>query len=299
MKRVLILLIFLSNMLFSAYLTVSSSAGIPVGSNGNIVLDSLSATFSNLEVSSSNQFIEIPIYVKSDTTEAVSLTINNIVPLNQNGETIAFSLSYRGNGISSGVAFPLLNAGEGGRDGNTVIGKIKILISSVGVTQVEGNGYSVNMNMELSSSNYGTSATETFVVGATVPLVAIAGFNTTSAFTSGKHFVGNTIEYGTFVFDEKNSIDKNLFVKSNSVQDFTVSFDTSELVSQIDPSYKIDMKYYFKGIQFTNNQKFTALTGTNDGTSSLGTMKFETQIIDGSLISGIYSASVGVTIRLE
>lgn len=298
MKKILILLAILSNMLYSGYLSVSSTAGIPNGADGSIVLNTLSTSFSNLEVSSTNQFIEIPIYVKSDTTEAVSLTINNIAPLNQNGESIAFSLSYRGSSISSGVAFSLLNAGEGGRDGNTVVGNIKILISSVGVTQVEGD-YDVNMNMELSSSNHISSATANFSIGARVPLVAIAGFNTTSSFMNGQHFEGESIAYGTFLFNQKNIIDKNLFVKSNSLQDFTISFDTSELTSELDPSYKINMKYYFKGIQFTNNQKFTALTGTNDGTSSLGTMRFETQTIDGSLISGTYSASVGVTIRLE
>ena len=298
MKKILILLTLFSNMIFSAHLRVSSSAGIPIGTDGNILLYPLSATFSNLEVSSSNQFIEIPIYVKSDSTEAVFLTINNILPLTHNGETIPFSLSYRGNGISSGVAFPLLTTGEGGRDGNTVVGTIRISIPSVGVTQIEGS-YVSNMSMALSSSNYVSSSSETFSIGATVPLVAIAGFNATSAFTTGQKFVGDSINYGTFSFNQKNIIDKNLFVKSNSIQDFTISFDTSELISQVDPSYVINMKYYFKGIQFTNNQKFTALTGVNEGVSSIGNIRFETQTIDGSLIAGSYQATVNVTVRLE
>jgi len=210
MKRIVILLSILSNILFSAYLTVSSSAGVSAGSDGSIRLDALSATFSNLEVSSSNQFIEIPIYVKSDTLEAISLTINNIVPLNQNGESIPFSLSYKDSEISSGVAFSLLNAGEGGRDGNTVVGKIKILIPSVSATQVAGD-YAVSMSMELSSANYGSSATEMFSIGATVPLVAIAGFNTTSSLTNGQHFEGATLDYGTFSFNQKNTITYHSF----------------------------------------------------------------------------------------
>ena len=74
MKRIVILWSILSNLLFSAYLTVSSNVGVSAGSDGSIRLDALSATFSNLKVFSSNQFIEIPIYVKSDTSEAISLT---------------------------------------------------------------------------------------------------------------------------------------------------------------------------------------------------------------------------------
>lgn len=299
MRKVFFIVIVLSNMLFSAYLTVSPNSGIPIGADGTIQLDALSANFNNLEVSSSNKFIEIPIYVRSDTLEAVSLTINNIVPLNQNGETISFSLSFKGNNISTGVGFSLLNAGEGGRDGNTIIGKIKIVIPSVGTTQIEGNSYSVNMNMELSSTNHASIATEKFSIGATVPLVAMAGFSTTSSFKNSQYFVGDTVNYNTFSFHQKNIIEKDLFVKSNSLEDFTISFNTSQLVSQVDTDYKINMAYYFKGVQFSNNQKFTALTGTNDGISSIGKIKFETQTIDGSLIAGTYRASVGVTIRLE
>jgi hypothetical protein len=299
MKRVFFIITILSNMLCSAYLTVSPNGGIPIGVDGTIQLDALSANFTNLEVSSSNKFIEIPIYVRSDTLEAVSLTINNILPLNQNGETIAFSLSFKGTNISTGVAFSLLNSGEGGRDGNTVVGKIKITIPSVSTTQIEGSSYNVNMNMELSSANHQSVATEIFSIGATVPLVAMAGFSSTSSFKNSQYFVGDTINYNTFSFHQKNIIEKDLFVKSNSTQDFTISFNSSQLTSQVDSSYKINMAYYFKGVQFTNNQKFTALTGTNEGVSSLGKIKFETQTITGSLIAGTYRASVGVTIRLE
>jgi hypothetical protein len=299
MKKILILLTIISNILFSAYLTVSSSSGVPIGNDGEILLNPLSANFSNLEVSTSNSFIDIPIYVKSDTTEAVSLKIDNISALIQGSDSISFNVSYRGATISSAVAFTLLEAGEGGRDGNTIVGTIRITVPSVGITQIEGSNYSINMGMELSSANYPSITTETFSLRATVPLVAMAGFSTTSSFKNGQYFLGDTVQYNNFLFNQKNSIEKNLFVKSNSNQNFTISFNTSQLISQVDSNYQINMQYYFKGIPFPNNQKFTALTGTNDGTSSIGAIKFETQTIDSSLISGRYQASVGVTITLE
>ncbi|HHB94534.1 MAG TPA: hypothetical protein ENK88_05270 [Campylobacterales bacterium] len=293
MKKILISLILLSSYLFSSYLIVGDSSGLVEGAEDEIRLNPISINFANLEVSSSGSFIEIPIYVKSDTTEAVTMKLTNITPLVQGSNSIGLSLSYRGTTISDNVPFNLLNNGEGGRDGNTVVGKIKVTIPTVSSTQNYGN-YSTSIDMELSSSS-----TEHLNITATVPLVAVAGFEPVDSYTKDKKFIGATLHYGTFNINQKNSIEKNLFIRSNSSQNFRMTFDTSELVSQIDSSYTIPLSYYYNNIPFTNNNTFIALNGKNEGNSNIGTVKFETGIITGSLIAGDYQATIGITVTLE
>jgi hypothetical protein len=129
--------------------------------------------------------------------------------------------------------------------------------------------------------------------------VALAGFDVVSSYTSGQRFLDTVVEYGSFHFDEKNSIEKSLFIKSNSNQSFKISFDTTKLISQINSDYTIPLNYYFNNNPFTNNHYFTALNGKNQGENSIGIIKFETETISHSLIAGGYEAIVNVTISLE
>ena len=277
---------------------VDSSNITEEGVDGQIILNPISINFQNLEVSTNNSFVEIPIYVKSDTTEEVTLSID-IEPLRQLGEEIDISLSYRGVPIQDGVPFKLLNSGDGGRDGNTIVGKIKVTIPEVHPIQTYGD-YSANLEMELSSSNYSTIAKEALSASATIPLVAVAGFETVSSYTNGKKFTGATIDYGKFDFNQKNSVETELFIKSNSSQSFRMTFNSSELVHKPPHTeYKIPLNYYFNNIKFSNNNTFVALNGKNRGESSIGTIKFETDTIKHSLIAGEYEATIDITITLE
>lgn len=298
MKKILILLTLLSNYLFCSFLIVSSSSGIVDGVENEIKLYPLSINFESLTVSSSNSFIEIPIYIKSNSTEAVNMVISNISPLIQGGDSIGISLSYRGRTINNDVPFNLLNEGESGRDGNTIVGKIKVNIPTVVSTQTYGE-YSINLDAKLSSNNYSNTSTQSFKIKATVPLVAIAGFKSVSDYTHDKIFIGSTLDYGTFKFNQKNIIEKNLFIKSNSTQNFRIAFDTGQLVSKIDNNYKIPMNYYYNNVPFSTNHTFIALSGKNEGTNNIGVIKFETDTITQELIAGEYEATIGVTITLE
>ncbi len=298
MKKILILLTLLSNYLFSSFLIVNGSSGIVDGVENEIRLYPLSINFESLTVSSSNSFIEIPIYIKSNSTEAVNMVISNISPLVQGGDSIGISLSYRGRTINNDVPFNLLNEGESGRDGNTIVGKIKVNIPTVASTQTYGE-YSVNLDAKLSSSNYSNTSTQSFKIKATVPLVAVAGFKSVSNYTHDKFFIGSTLDYGTFKFNQKNVIEENLFIKSNSTQNFRIAFDTGQLISKIDNNYKIPMHYYYNNVPFSTNHTFMALSGKNEGTNNIGVIKFETDTITQELIAGEYEATIGVTITLE
>jgi hypothetical protein len=298
MKRFIIVFIFISNYIFASYLVVGDSANLPIANDGEIILNPISIDFSNVEVSSNGRYIDIPIYVKSDTTEAISMKMSNILALTQGSESIGITLSYRGSSINSDVLFTLMNDGEGGRDGNTVVGNIRVTIPSVYSAQTYGT-YNNKIDMALSSNNYNSQALNYLNISANVPLVAVAGFDIVSSYTNGQRFLDATVNYGSFDLNRKNSIEKSLFIKSNSKQNFKLSFDTTKLVSKINSNYKIPLNYYFNNTPFINNQYFTALSGENTGESTIGVIKFETETISSSLISGSYEAIINVTISLE
>ena len=294
----MIVFMLMSNYLVASYLVVGSSGNLPTASDGEIILNPISIDFSTVELSSSNRYIDIPIYIKSDSTEEIKMKMSNISALENGGESMGITLSYRGSTISSDVSFILMNSGEGGRDGNTIVGKIRVTIPSLYPVQTYG-AYQTKIDMELSSTNYVKRPINYLNVSANVPLVTIAGFDVVSSYTSGQRFLDATIEYGKFNLNKKNSIEKSLFIKSNSDQNFKIAFDTTALISQINSNYQIPLYYYFNNLPFKNNRSFTALSGKDKGERSIGKVKFETETIDSSLISGNYEAVINVTISLE
>jgi len=298
MKRLLSVFVLLSHALFASYLVVGDSNNLLTPNDGDIILNPITIAFSNLEVSSTNRYMDIPIYVKSDSLEAITMKMSNITALTQGGDYINLTLSYRGNSITSDVPFTLMNEGEGGRDGNMVIGNIRVHIPSVDPAQTYGN-YVTKIDMELSSTPYASRPINYLSISADVPLVAVAGFDLVSSYTSGQHFLDTTLSYGAFSLNQKNSIEKPLFIKSNSHQDFKISFDTTALISQVDSNYKIPLYYYFNNNPFVNNHSFLALSGKNKGEQRIGIIKFETERISNSLIAGSYEATINVTISLE
>ena len=305
MQRILILLITVSIHLCASYVVVDDSI-VDISGDGNTIIHDISATFDTLlEVSQSNVLLEIPIYVNSDATDAINMEISNISSLkNSDNEVISTTLSYHSIdgasvSISDGTSFTLLNSNEGIRDGDTVLGYITVTVSTVSDLQTVGDySLSANMRVQLEGGDY--SASSFLSIDASVALVTVASFNSTSNEISGERFIGDSVAFGNFRFEEQNEIIKPLYIKNNSLLDFKISFETKALKSMVDPdNYSIGMSYYYNDVLIANNTQFTALSGKNSGSTKVGDMKFKTETISSSLISGGYQATLSITITLE
>ncbi|SFV54419.1 hypothetical protein MNB_SV-12-978 [hydrothermal vent metagenome] len=292
MKKICILLIVIFSNIWADYLTVSSQPITEDGS-GTVLLNNFSIDFSTLTLPSSNVVRTIDVYLKSDSTaNAVNMTISGDSQLKNGNEKMDISLSYNGNTITLGTPFELLGAGEGARDGSK-IGTIEVKINSVTPVQLLGE-YNIDLNMDLEGQS-----TQTLPIKATVPTITVAGFSSTQTETGVNRFLGTTLDFGNFEFDKKNTIDNDLYIRSNSSQSLYISFDTDDMVHESDTDYKIAMQYYWNGTAYSKNTKIKTLTGVDKGEISIGTMTFETQTIDSSLIAGDYSATINVTITVE
>ena len=292
MKKICILLIVIFSNIWADYLTVSSQPITEDGS-GTVLLNNFSIDFSTLTLPSSNVVRTIDVYLKSDSTaNAVNMTISGDSQLKNGNEKMDISLSYNGHVITLGTSFELLGAGEGVRDGSK-IGTIEVKINSVTPVQLLGE-YNIDLNMDLEGQS-----TQTLPIKATVPTITVAGFSSTQTETGVNRFLGTTLDFGNFEFDKKNTIDNDLYIRSNSSQSLYISFDTDDMVHESDTDYKIAMQYYWNGTAYSKNTKIKTLTGVDKGEISIGTMTFETQTIDSSLIAGDYSATINVTITVE
>jgi len=306
MKNILILLMIISINLFGSCLKVSSSSSVTC-SGDTISIDDINQNFTTtMKVSDSGvSVVDIPIYISTTSTEEVTMTITNSSSLqNSDGETITTELFYVVGGgestITEGSAFVLLANGAGTRDGtNQLVGYIRIKVT-LSDNQTVGS-YSLSKNIEVALTNIGTSPTATLSSSGSVDYVTIVSFeNIISGYTSGEKFISAVVDYGDFNLNAVNTEIRNLYVKSNSKKDCTISFATSKLISQVDSDYKIGMNYYYTktgGTQelIQNNVPFTVIRGKNSG-SKVGEMKFETDTIDASLIAGDYKAVITVTV---
>ena len=306
MKKTLLLLLIISINLFGSCLKVSSNSGATC-SGDSIIIDDISKNFTTTMKVSDNgvTVVDIPIYIYSDSTEEVTMTITNSSSLqNSSGETINTNLFYVVGGVESSItensSFVLLANGAGTRDGNSIIGYIRIKVINLSDTQTVGS-YALSKNMEVKLTNSGSSPIATLSSSGSVEYVTIVSFeNSISGYTSGEQFISAVVDYGDFNLNAVNTQIRSLYVKSNSNKDCTISFATSDLVSQVDSNYKIGMNYYYTktgGSQQTisNNSPFTVINGKNGG-SKVGEMKFETQTIDASMIAGEYKAVLNVTV---
>jgi len=249
--------------------------------------------------------VDIPIYISTDSTEEITMTMTNITSLrNSDNETIATDFFYVVGGSEHGIiensSFVLLANGAGTRDGsNNLIGYIRIKVT-LSDNQTVGS-YSLSKNIKVTLTNNGTSPTATLSSGGSVEHVTIVSFeDSISGYTSGEKFISAVIDYGDFNLNAVNRQIRSLYVKSNSKKACTISFSTSKLVSQVDSSYKIGMNYYYTKIGGTqqtipNNIPFTIINGKNSG-GKVGEMKFETESIDSLLIAGEYKAIINVTV---
>jgi len=305
MKKILFIIFFPLFFLSADYLVVSSN---PIGntSDGVITVDNIIKSFdNNFEIGSSSHTKEIPLYMDSNSTDTVKLKISNLSPLSNGSDTIGVELYYK----NSGGNYNQLHDGDiitlqGTRDGNTIIGYIKIVTDNIGQTQTFGNySFSDNISVALGDSWSNSANLE---ISAEVSLVAIAGLTPTDSFTTGEKFVSSTVDFQDFSFEVINTMEKSLYIKSNSNKQFKITFDNTPdlLLDGTDNTHKIAMKYYYQEGTNSYNEinqgsSFVAITGKNSGANPIGNIKFETEAIKWNIIAGQYSASITVTVSAQ
>jgi len=310
MNKTILILALMSLNLFGGCLDVGTTTGQSC-TDDTINVDFMTTTFSStMKVSDNNlNVLEIPIYVASDTTEAVSMTISELSALqNSDHDIIDTKLEYIQGGsvvatITNGTAFTLLADGESSRDGNTEVGRIRITINSaLSDTQTAGS-YKLSKSMTVKLGNGSDSSSETLESRGVVEQVSMVGFENLSSYTTGQAFKNGLVDYGNFTLNSANEQIKDIFVKNNTNGDFQLKFETSDLISQIDSNYKIAMSYYYKKTDaseqsISNNQYFTIMSGKNNG-SKVGEMRFVTEPLTSSLIAGEYKATINVTVQAQ
>jgi len=307
MKK-LIVFIILFNSIYAEYLVVDNSS-IESGQDGDIVVYNIQDSFSQLlNISSNNLTKEIPIYIKSDSCKIIQMRMSNITDLrNQEGDKIETSLSFKGVNsnaipILDGINFTLLDGEIEKRDGKTIIGNIIVKIDTVANIQTLGE-YQLTSDIIVQLGDNSSSSSGIFSINGSVPLVAVASFESIDNYEDGKKFISATVNFGSL--NENNSIKRELYIKNTSLNSFKLRFNTSDLKHTIYPRYTIGMNYYYtpsNGSQITigNGTDFIAFIGKNDGSSSVGNIEFKTdKIVFSSLIVGDYKTTLNVVITIE
>jgi hypothetical protein len=304
MKK-LILITLLSLNLFGACLDVGATARQSC-SDDTVHIDNISKTFtSSMKVSDNSlTVVDIPIYIFSNSTEEISMTISNVSTLrNANNEVITTTFYYVVNNteysINENQSFVLLSADANREEVNALTGYIRIKVNSLSDTQTAG-GYSLSKNMTVKLGNGSDSSSATLSSSGIVEQVSMVGFENMATYKTGKAFKDGLVDYGNFTLNTTNEKIKELFVKNNTTGDFKIKFETSDLISQVDNNYKIDMSYYYTKTDaseqpINNNEFFTIMSGKNNGTK-VGQMRFVTESLTGSLIAGEYKATINVTV---
>ena len=257
------------------------------------------------EVSDAPHTKEIPLYISSDSNESIDMQLSFITQLlHNNGTSIQLTPYYKydatQNQITDGNFFELLGTNEKitQRDGNTIIGYLKFVTSSISADQTSGDYvFSTLVTSRLGSEN---TTSKRVTIKAFVSLVAVIGFESANSYKSGKRFVTGEVNYGTFLFNQKNIIEKDLFIKSNSSLSLKLKFETTPpLIHSTNSNTQINMNYYWNENSISANQNFIQINQKNSGTNSYGKLKFETQAITSAILAGTYKASIPVTITLE
>jgi hypothetical protein len=248
--------------------------------------------------------VDIPIYIKSDSSNAITMSISNNRPLrNSDNEDIDTDFFYVVGGTETSIAtggssFTLLANGAGTRDGNALIGYIRIKTVNLASNQTVGN-YNLIKNMSVTLVGGATSSSATLASNGMVEYVTIVSFtNTISAYTDAEEFISAEVDFGIYGGSIYTEI-RSLYMKSNSKLDCTLSFTPNNLKHIDDSNYEIPMKYYYTktggSIEQINNTPFTIFTGKKGG-AKVGEMKFETEAVSSALLAGEYKATMGVTI---
>jgi hypothetical protein len=236
------------------------------------------------------------------------MTINDVTALTNGSDSIGTKFEYVQNNtvmatIANGVAFSILASNASGRNGNSIVGYIRITVNeALSDTQTAGI-YSLSKSMNVQIGNGSSSSSETLSASGTVEQVSMVGFENLATYKTGKAFKDGLVDYGNFTLNTTNEQIKDLFVKNNTTGAFKIKFLTSDLISQVDSAYKIDMSYYYTKTgasehTINNDEFFTIMSGKNNG-SKVGQMRFVTESLTGSLIAGEYKATINVTVQAQ
>ncbi len=316
MKNIFFIFVLCSLQVFGSYLIVDDeSLASATASDGTVQLNPISKNFtSDLQITQTNQTVEIPIYVKTDSSDAIYMNLDSISPLKQGTDEIITTMIFRNSSnqettINANSDFTIHSGST--NDGTSKVGDIIIKVANVPDLATYGT-YNLNPDINAkvkigSSESYSSTNTLTSTASvAKVAMVNIGDSTSVSDYTTGVDFKDSTIGFGNFQLNQINTITKNVFVKSNTNGDIALSFDTTQkLKSTIDNSYQIGMSYGYKTTSqsdfssISNNTPFTIYSDKNDGTSKIGEMRFSTEALTGSLIAGGYSASIAVTVTAQ
>ena len=307
MKKIIIVYVTLIVNIFGACLEVGVTSGQTCSGN-TIHIDNITKAFSDMEISSTNNLLDIPIYLYSDTDKSVTMQLS-LSNLTKGTESIATEYYFLNSNkstsvtISNDTPFTLLNTGTAGtspRDGNTIVGYIRLKVPSVSALQTAGD-YSLSSSTQVTLNAVGSDI-DTLTATTTVPYVTQVSFSdNVSSKTNGESFVTSNVDLGQLTIGSTNSKVVDVYLKNNTNNDVTMSFTPVSLHHVDDSSYKIDMTYIYTNISnvtttITNNTAFTLKNGKNSG-SKVGTMSFQTEAITQYMLAGTYEASMTVTIQ--
>ena len=297
--KYIILTLFFPLFLSAQYLVVSSN---PTGgvADGEISVNNITKSFdSSFVIGSNSQTKEFPIYMNSDSTDTVRLKISNFTPLSnsKDGDSIAVTIHYK----STNGNYSQLHDGDivtlsGDRDGNSIVGYIKVMTEKIANTQTFGN-YQLSNSISVALEDT-WSSNANLNINANVSLVAIAKLSTSSSQTIGEKFVSSSINFNSF---SETSIEQDFYIKSNSNKAFKITFNNTPdlLLNGTDNTNKIAMQYYYENTEIEAGKFFSAYMGKNSGQQPIGNIKFKVNDNIASKIAGEYSASISVTVSAQ
>jgi len=308
MKKIILLLNIFTFTLFANCLHIGFQSGITC-SGDELIIDDLNLDFTTqMRVSDDNLIVlDVPIYIysnkkKNRKTKKVKLILNENQPLSNGSETIntKFYIVKRNKEREITLGKPIRVVGKRGKklNGNKRIAWLRVKVNALSDIQTAGT-YSLKKTLQAKFRGR-RSSTASFSARGEVEQVTTIGFENVSNYTNQQLFKDASIDYGVFSLNNINRQIRDIYVKNNSNGACKISFNTSALISQIDPSYQINMNYFYQknGEQeqpIVNNQPFTLVVGKHNG-NKVGSMKFETEKLSSSLIAGEYKAVIHVTV---
>ncbi len=304
MKKTILFLAIFSLNLFGSCIHIGYQSGLTC-SGDEIIIDDLNTNFTTTMKVSDRELtvLDIPIYIYSNTRNRIRLQLTENQPLSNGKERIDTKFyvvqNNREDEITLGKTFNIGKRGRGNQlDGHTLIAQIRIKVDNLSDIQTAGS-YQLKKYIQAKvGRNYTSSSTLTAT--GEVEQVTIVGFEDVSNYSSQQLFKDASINYGLINFNTINRQIRDIYVKNNTTGACQISFNTSPLISQIDSSYQIPMKYFYQKDgeaeqEILNAEPFTLIVGKNNG-SKVGSMKFETEKLRGNLIAGDYKAVIQVTV---
>ena len=318
MMKILYLLSMALLHLYGTCLEVGVTSGQSCSGN-SVNIDSITQSFSsNMEITMGNYSLDIPLYVRSDSTDEITMTLTGLASLNNSvgADDIVMDYTFLNSSknfiqtITDGQSFVLISIGgtasTGVRDGNTLVGYIRLATNSNLQALQTSGAYSLSLNTKVTTGGAGNDS-DSITANATVSAVTMVSFsNNVSGQKTGESFVNSTVNFGTLSLGGSNSTTADVYLKNNVIKTnnrVTMSFTPVALKHETYPNnHEIGMNYsYTDGTTtttITDNTPFILKTGKQSG-SKVGTMTFTMDALPSTLLAGTYNASITVTIKAE